>query len=523
MQASHRVFLVFFVLTVTSQLEAICQESQSELFEKTELLRSLPITEGRVAEDRLIYVRENRRQPDSRVISVSYVRIPAVQGSNLPPVVILPGGPGKSLTMDTVLQRWADTGYSLIAEVAAYSEYRDVVIVNQRGASGTSAGPALPRIWQAPAPDVSKPRSHLEFANRLPVALRKALATCEAEDFDIRGYDIDHLVDDVEAVRLAHGYEKLALRASSFGSQWAFAYLARFPSNVDRLLLSGVEPVDYGYDSADGIWNVVKRVEAELQDAQVAGVPDIGLTAAIKAIVARLKEKPVTVIGQHPRRGYNAKVAIGADDFRHYLLRPILDTQVHSRKMLSYWPKFVAEIYAGDYQYLAAKIIDDRPEVYRQNLLLTLVDNSLGVSVEREKQLAGEQARTWLGDVNWFYSATRSECPVAPNVDALRSTFESDVPALFIQGTFDLATPMENAVDAIERFSNGKLLTVQGGTHAATYHAASADKQFLGYLESFMNSLDPVAALGGIPNEIRLPPLQFKAIEDPSLFQLLTR
>ena len=54
-------------------------------------------------------------------------------------------------------------------------------------------------------------------------------------------------------------------------------------------------------------------------------------------------------------------------------------------------PKFVLEVFHGDDDYLAARTIDDRPERFRGQLLLSLVDNSLGIVVKIIKNLAGKR------------------------------------------------------------------------------------------------------------------------------------
>ncbi|MEP4685338.1 MAG: alpha/beta fold hydrolase, partial [Rhodopirellula bahusiensis] len=448
------------------------QEASERVVPSSELLEVVRFSETISGESRLLSVPENRLQSTSRQIYVHYIRIPARKDTQLPPVVFLPGGPGQTITCEDIAAGLSRKGYSKYAELAAFGEARDVVIINQSGTGGTPGHPDLPRFWLVEPPVFSKPLSADEKRVRLARGLHKLMVRCGEQGIDVRGYNLGNMADDVEAIRLAHGYARIAIRGTSFGSQWALAYLSRYPNNIDRMLLSGVEPVDYGYDSPNGFWNVIKRIDAEARASEQVVLPDVGLAEAVKTIITRLEAKHVTIRGFHPRKKYAVNVPIGADDFRHYLLRPILDSQMHSRAMLALWPKFIAEIYNEDYQYLASKIVDDRPETTSRSLHYTLIDNSIGISEEREATLNSEMAARWLGDVNLFYTATRSACPIDPSAESLRRMADSPVPVLLVHGTLDLATPLENSLDVIPSFPNGKLLTVVGGTHAAEFHAA---------------------------------------------------
>lgn len=473
----------------------------------------------------LLIVPENRRDADSRAITVHYFHFPKRHASALPPVFVLPGGPGDFISADDLRAggRRPDV-YSTFSEIVAFNRLRDVVIVNQRGHSQSPGLNKLPAVWTAKAADdFRKPMSIAEANGRLAKGLQATIDHCKVQGIDLRGYDILNLTQDIHDLRKAYGYEKIALRGSSFGAQWALAYMKRWPDYVDRALIAGVEPLDQTYDSAEGVWNVYQRIEHQVRDAGIANLPNQGLLRTIESIIERLEGQPVTVRGRHPRRNLYANVTIGVEDFRHYLARPILDAAPHSRRTLELWPKFVLEIHDGDYQYLASKIIDDRPEPVVQGLLYSLIDNSLGISNERERRLDSEPARRWLGDINWQYKATRDVTPPPAIDDSFRKSDRSDIPVLMIHGDLDLATPIENAEELLESFPNGHLIRINGGTHAATHHAASAVPAFPQWLTEFMNSENPVSQLADFPESVKLSPLRFEDSSTPPLSRQLVR
>lgn len=516
-------FWIFAAYLLSGTDHANGQEITNQTSVGTTLVQTLNIQDRLQGEEGFILVPENRKNSASRLITVHYFRFPARQPTGLPPVFFLPGGPGQAMLTADLKNGLQQKRYNTIAEIEVFNQTRDVIIVNQRGNSRLPGIQHLPSTWTAKPGDWSKPMSFKSTSQQLANGLKRSLKHYESLNIDLRGYDILHLVDDVDAIRRAYGYETIALRGGSFGSQWALAYLKRYPDRVDRMILSGTEPLDHGYDSAEGIWNVFTRIEEQARTVKGLALPEAGLTGAIKSIITRLEKQPVQVRGRHPRKNYSAYVLIGADDFRYYLTRPILDSRSHSRQMLELWPQFVLEIYQEDYQYLASKIIDDRPEDSHFSLLLSLVDNSLGITDTRLKKLESEPAYRWLGDPNRFYKATRALTPTSEVSDEFRQFKVNQTPLLMIHGTLDLATPYENTEEMRQYFPQSHLITVKGGTHFATYQAARVAPRFLEYLSTFMNSNDLKSDIKNIPSVISLPALQLNPNQGESLFDKLTQ
>lgn len=136
-------------------------------------------------------------------------------------VVFLAGGPGQAAT-------------SLASEVAQIAEpflrKRDLVAVDTRGTGRASDLIVCPELETGAVNGLSAPESFRSCARRLGPAV------------DL--YGTTDVVADLEAVRIAGGYDKLILFGVSYGTYTAQRYAAAHPDRVSKLVLdSTVDPL----------------------------------------------------------------------------------------------------------------------------------------------------------------------------------------------------------------------------------------------------------------------------------------
>ncbi|MDI3291468.1 alpha/beta fold hydrolase [Polyangium sp. 15x6] len=236
-----------------------------------------------------LYVPENRRNPKSRLIGVGFARIKAPRPTDAPPVFWLPGGPGLS-----VLGAFTDddaAAKSRLRSWLTYGAVGDLVVIEQRGY--TRRGEMLEAISEALPLD--QPGSVRVEAEAMRALARAAIAA--NPDKDLSGYDIGELAADVDDLRRALGYDKISLFGGSFGSQWSFAVMRLHPEIVARAVLSGVEPLNNGYDMPSHVLAALQRIAQDAdRDPRLAPyLPAGGLMEAVRALRLRFAEKPVRV------------------------------------------------------------------------------------------------------------------------------------------------------------------------------------------------------------------------------------
>lgn len=397
-----------------------------------------------------LFVPENRRVPSTRVVSIGFARVHGAPGSGSTPVFVLPGGPGRSY-----LNAFTDTdepARERLSELLDYTAAGDVVVVDQRGYS--RRGDIL-EVTAAPLP-LDQPRTlEAEAASMKTLA---AAAVSAYPGKDLSGYSIIDLAHDVDDLRAALGYRRIALSGQSFGSQWAFAVMRTYPESVSRAVLSGVEPLNAAYDMPSQIWASFQRIASEAdQDAGLAPyLPSGGLMAAVDAIVERIARADVHVLVTDPASGQQVTVTMGTEDLQAAMLQPAAD-----------WPAYVLSIYHGHYQEWALDTLGRRRNSEGAvRLIEPLIDASLGVSRLRGKLLYSDPARRYLG-VGDFDALIRSRTawPTADVGDALRLPVASDIPVLFIHGDWDTSTPIDNTLGSLPYFRHGVALLVHRGTH----------------------------------------------------------
>jgi pimeloyl-ACP methyl ester carboxylesterase len=473
--------------------------------------------EGRTVsvERGLVFVPENRRAPDSRLIAVHFVRFPSAQRQEpaRAPVFLLPGGPGWDFDFSDPL---------VFDEIERLRQTREVISVSQRGYSGAPGlVPELRVRYGASAPDTLT--SARQRAERDRESLAAALEHWRKLGVDVTGYDILNITDDVNDLRKALGYERIVLRGCSFGSQWSLAYMKRWPETVDRAFLSGVEPLDFGYDSPRWLWASLARVAkaAEADPDLAPHVPEGGLMQALKTVIERLEAQPVKVTIRGPSKGADIVVPVSADDLRGLLTNLSLN-QRRALQNLAQWPRFILELYRGDYRFLAVRVLKSRAGERSESLIIALINHSLGISPARAARLMAEPEASWLGDINLKEHVTRGAAPTPQVDDLFRADWRIDIPTLLVAGDYDWSTPVENAEHLSSFLNTGHLVTVRGGRHCSeTNHGELASQlpKETKQLYGFVDAASPRDFFKTLPAVLSLAPIDFAPLTGRSLYE----
>jgi pimeloyl-ACP methyl ester carboxylesterase len=492
---------------------------------RTDLIRTPDVitsTSGETAEIErgLIFVPENRRNPDSRLIAVQFILFPALERiPGASPVFWLPGGRGYEVDFTT------SHTVPIFNEIQRLRRYRDVVYVSQRG---YPRAPGLtPELWlqREPLP-LDEPETPAAQRDRERSAFQRALQYWSRRGVDLSGYDMLNAVDDLYDLRAALGYHKIILRGVSFSSQLSIAYIKRHADTVDRALLSAIEPISYAYESPRSIWACLRRIaeQAEADPDLAPSIPRGGLLLTIQRLIEQLDAEPVRVAIPGAGHQPNTEITVGGSDLRQQIANIDALPGNSRRERLSKWPRFVIELDHGDYRYLAAKRLEGRVSTSGPALVGPLIDHSVGISSRRDSEILGEPEARWLGDINARIRNVRDLLPTLDVGDQFRENRKFSVPVLFIDGDLDWFTPIENAHAILPYFENSHLLEVRGGTHGPDQVELpqllpAIAQQVFGFIDADLTRTAPQAYFNALPSVVTLPRIHFEKLDGPSLYE----
>src|SRR4051794_26618446 len=114
-------------------------------------------------------------------------------------------------------------------------------------------------------------------------------------------YRTAETVEDIEAVRRDGGYAKLVLYGTSYGTKVAEAYAARYPANVEALVLDSVVlpegPDVFGRSSFQSVGAILRQLCGATRCRGISGDPRGDLAALVRRVERQPLRGPVTTSG----------------------------------------------------------------------------------------------------------------------------------------------------------------------------------------------------------------------------------
>ena len=167
-------------------------------------------------------VPEDRAHPEGKKIGLHIAVLKARASEPKPDALFfIAGGPGQASTE------------SFVEEGAAFDRIRsehDIVLVDQRGTGSSNR-------LDCPTPGSDSLPSDEAIAKAADACLKQLPG-------DPRFYTTTVAVQDLEAVRVALGYQSVDLYGISYGTRVALQYLRAYPDSVRSVILDGVVPAD---------------------------------------------------------------------------------------------------------------------------------------------------------------------------------------------------------------------------------------------------------------------------------------
>lgn len=399
------------------------------------------------AELRRIEVPENRSKKGGRTISLAVLRVKSVVEPSGPPVFLLAGGPGGSAIEQ--LRRHVTGGGKFYLTLMG----GDVVAIDQRGVGLSTPNLDSEAIFSLP---IDKPwESQATSAAMRETCLAEAKRV-RALGVDLDGYDSVESADDVDDVRRAYGYEKIALFGESYGTHLALSIIRRHEQYIARAVMLGAEGPDHtlklpSYAEA----GLARLAELVRKDPNLGEqMPD--LVGTLKGVLASLEKQPQVVEIDDTR------VGIGKFDVQWLISNEISLVHEGATRV----PAQVAAMAKGDFEPVGREILALRRDYGVGTVMGMVVDAASGATAARRKLIEREAKTCVLADAIDFPNPQLAKSwGVTDLGDAYRGPLKSNVPVLFVIGDLDSRTPVRNAEELMTNMPNGRLLVVENAAH----------------------------------------------------------
>jgi pimeloyl-ACP methyl ester carboxylesterase len=406
-----------------------------------------------------LVVPENRADPRSRLIALPVTRILARSSHPLAPIFHLNGGPG--ITNMTFPQ-----ANRLAAQ-------HDVVMVGYRGVDGSSV---------LNCPEVTSAlQSSADYLGKASLsAYSKAFASCaqrlERSGVDLAGYTLAEQADDIEAARVALGYQRIDLLSESAGTRLAMTYQWRYPNSVDRSVMVGVNPPGNFIYSGAEIDQGIERYSALCAKQPACRARTANLAASVQHTAA---DMPSSWFSLPIKRG-NVLVGtfLGLTEANSDSGSPLTGPMT-----LNSWISAAQGDPSGLWFLSAmANLVLPQSFVWGEFASIGMADAQPVESYFSSGADRGSIIGNPLGEFLWGAGGLVHAWPANPGENQYTSVQNSSVPTLLIGGTLDFETPAQNATkELLPHLSNGHQVILSGLGHVDDFDAyePSASTQLL--------------------------------------------
>jgi pimeloyl-ACP methyl ester carboxylesterase len=401
---------------------------------------------------------ENRQAHAGRTIDLQVAVLPAQHPESAPdPLFILAGGPGQGARDNAP---FVQTAFKEVRRT------RDIVLVDVRG-----TGASNPLGCQLGDP--------LEFLSASVIDPTPCLQRLQG---DPRFYTSEPVVDDLDDVRAALGYERINLWGGSYGTRAALVYARRHGDHVRSVVLDGAAPFEIRLPlyNAGNAQRALDRLLADCSAEPDCRAAFPHLREEIREVLARLEKAPVQVRLRHPQTNRPVDFTVSRSAFASGI-RGMLYVPVHA----SLVPLMVHEAAQGDFTPFAALSLQTAEwstETMSLGMTLSVLcaeDVPRITDDDAEREVRG----TFLGrseiDTWRQMCAKWPRGPLPGEVDRVRPL---QIPALILSGDLDPVTPPRWG-EAMKAHFPGALHVIVPGTGHNTSTTGCVPDLIAGFID----------------------------------------
>jgi pimeloyl-ACP methyl ester carboxylesterase len=480
-------------------------------FEETSCPFEVP--EGAPVSCGFVLVPEDHFNDSGKTLRIAVVVVKDESPDHQPdPVILLSGGPGEKTVANAP---------QLAPLLTPLHPNRDLIIFDQRGVGLSEPALECPGWEQAQYEVLDEPEAEVALQTTF-----EALLLCRdrlvKEGQNLAAYTTLQNAADVNAIRIALGYEQMNLYGGSYGSHLAQAVMRDFPQAIRSVVLTSVYPlesslfIDATTSTAEALLYLVERCEADQACSQA--YPD--LETVLFEVVERLNADPLEITLTDPVSGEEHDAVLTGDAAFANLAALLYQTQ-----LIPALPQAIYDVYNGDYalitQLRSINLVFLEALSRGMEFSVLCTDDLIGKTPEdllaAREQLPAVLNKSVDPEVMIEYSifGVCENWPVEEPGAWVKEPVVSDIPTLLLAGEFDPVTPPEYGQLVASHLSQGYFFEFPGIGHNITIASPCALEMAGAFLDDPTQAPDASCIEESPDLEFDLPAISTELILEP--------
>jgi pimeloyl-ACP methyl ester carboxylesterase len=469
----------------------------------------LGLSPGRYFECGYLKVPEQHSQPDGPSIELGVAILKSSSSSSRPdPLVMAQGGPGGS-TINT---------YATLLLDSPILQERDIVLFDQRGTLRSKPALLCPENVELTLRTIEQDLGREEEQRQSDEALMQCRARLLQEGVNLSAYDSQENAADVEALRVALGYDQINLYGVSYGTLLALHVLRDFPGGLRSVIIDSVVPTQINF-----LEQAARSENRSLTEFFGACAADARCNASYPRLeqvfyeqVQLLDRQPARVPMTDPETGMTYRAVVRGDTFQGIFFQ-----MLYSTELLPLLPQLVYDARDGRYETfgrIASLVVFER--TIAEGMYFSVIcaeDADFDPADAANPQLRPQIAERAVRDAQHLVELCR-RWEVEPLGPAADQPVEGDVPTLILTGRFDPITPPAFGALAGETLKPSYLFTFPNASHGVFHSDPCADQLVTAFLADPQTRPDDACVAAAGPPRFVAPG---DALRVPALIGLL--
>ncbi|HUW97042.1 MAG TPA: alpha/beta fold hydrolase, partial [Anaerolineae bacterium] len=349
---------------------------------------------------------------------------------------------------------------------------RDFIIFDQRGVGLSEPALECPE-WEQELYDLldeADPAVILEASYDGLMECRDRLVS---EGHNLSAYTTTQSAADVDAIRVALGYDQVNLWGGSYGSFLAQAVMRDHPEGIRSAVIESVWPLEISFfvEATTSVPNAILRLMDTCAEDEVCDDAYPDLEDVLFETIDQLNAQPVPITVTNPLDGQGYDALLTGDAVRGNLVSALYLTP-----LIPAVPQAIYDVYNGNYdlmtQLTSQKLLFysamSRGMTYSvvcsEDLIGRTPDDLLDIELALPRQLRSDVEDELVIEYGIF--GVCENWPVEEADPSFKDPLVSDIPTLILEGELDPVTPPEYGRLVAGHLSNAYFFEFPGFGHA---------------------------------------------------------